>query len=153
MSEFIGQEHLVGEGKIIRRIIESKVLSSLIFYGPASSGKTSLAHVIAKQLEVPFEQINAVLDGVKQLREIVGKAEKEGFEVDNKHSYLLMKYIVGIRLNKMPYYRILKRAYLYSLGLRRRTLITRWYHPVIPMPTFELHALDQQQVQKSYKLH
>ena len=77
LSEFIGQEHLVGEGKIIRRIIESKVLNSLIFYGPASSGKTSLAHVIAKQLEVPFEQINAVLDGVKQLREIVGKAEKK----------------------------------------------------------------------------
>ena len=56
--------------------------------------------------------------------------------MDNKHSYLLMKYIVGIRLNKMPYYLILKRAYLYSLGLRRRTLITRWYHPCYPDANF-----------------
>ncbi|NBW70325.1 MAG: AAA family ATPase, partial [Bacteroidetes bacterium] len=76
IDQFIGQEHLMGEGKMIRRILESRVLSSLIFYGPASSGKTTLAFVMAKELQIPFEQINAVLDGVKDLRLIVEKAEK-----------------------------------------------------------------------------
>ncbi len=76
LEEFAGQEHLVGEGKMLRRMIESGVIGSLIFYGPPSSGKTTLAHVISKEIKAAFEVINAVLDGIKELRTVVEKAEK-----------------------------------------------------------------------------
>tara|TARA_R110000868_G_scaffold259361_1_gene517115 strand:- start:15156 stop:16526 length:1371 start_codon:yes stop_codon:yes gene_type:complete len=76
LDEFAGQEHLVGEGKMLQRMIESGVIGSLIFYGPPSSGKTTLAHVISKEIKAAFEIINAVLDGIKELRVVVEKAEK-----------------------------------------------------------------------------
>src|SRR6056297_1278591 len=77
LDEFVGQEELVGEGKMIRRMIESGMIGSLIFYGPPSSGKTTLAHVISKEIEARFEIINAVLDGLKDLRLVVKKADHE----------------------------------------------------------------------------
>jgi putative ATPase len=76
LEEFVGQKHLVGEGKMLRRMIESGVIGSLIFYGPPSSGKTTLANVISKEIKAAFEVINAVLDGIKELRLVVEKAEK-----------------------------------------------------------------------------
>lgn len=76
LEEFAGQEHLVGDGKMLQRMIESGVIGSLIFYGPPSSGKTTLAHVISKEIKASFEIINAVLDGIKELRAVVEKAEK-----------------------------------------------------------------------------
>jgi putative ATPase len=75
LNEFAGQKHLVGEGKMLRRMIESGVIGSLIFYGPPSSGKTTLAHVISREMDAKFEVINAVLDGVKELRNVVARAE------------------------------------------------------------------------------
>src|SRR5690554_6127599 len=75
LEEFVGQEHLVGEGKMLRRMIESGIIGSLIFYGPPSSGKTTLAHVLSKEISASFQVINAVLDGIKELRSVVEKAE------------------------------------------------------------------------------
>jgi putative ATPase len=77
LEEFAGQQHLVGEGKMLRRMIESGVIGSLIFYGPPSSGKTTLAHVISREIDARFEVINAVLDGIKELRSVVAKAEHQ----------------------------------------------------------------------------
>lgn len=77
LEEFTGQEQLVGEGKMLRRMIESGVIGSLIFYGPPSSGKTTLAHVISREIDARFEVINAVLDGIKELRNVVAKAEHQ----------------------------------------------------------------------------
>lgn len=76
LDEFVGQEHIVGEGKMLRRMIESGVIGSLVFYGPPSSGKTTLAHVISREINAEFEILNAVLDGIKDLRKVVDKAEK-----------------------------------------------------------------------------
>ena len=75
LDEFKGQKHLVGEGKMLYRMIRSGVIGSLIFYGPPSSGKTTLAHVISREIDARFEIINAVLDGLKELRNVVAKAE------------------------------------------------------------------------------
>ncbi len=150
LSEFIGQEHLVGEGKMIRRIIESKVLTSLIFYGPASSGKTTLAHVIAKQLEVPFEQINAVLGGVKQLREIVEKAEKNR-TLSGQQTLLFVDEIH--RWNKAQQDALLPHIESGLLILIGATTENPYYALLSPLLSrcqlFELHVLDQQQVQKA----
>lgn len=76
LDEFAGQEHLVGEGKMLQRMIDTGIIGSLIFYGPPSSGKTTLAHVISREIKAQFEVINAVLDGIKELRNVVDKAEK-----------------------------------------------------------------------------
>jgi putative ATPase len=75
LDEFVGQEHLVGEGKMLRRMIESGVIGSMIFHGPPSSGKTTLAHVISREVSARFKVINAVLDGIKELRKVVDEAE------------------------------------------------------------------------------
>ncbi|REL33235.1 replication-associated recombination protein A [Rhodohalobacter sp. SW132] len=76
LDEFVGQSELVGEGKMIRRMIESGMIGSLIFYGPPSSGKTTLAHVISREIDAHFDIINAVLDGIKDLRKVVAQAKQ-----------------------------------------------------------------------------
>ncbi|TVQ66809.1 MAG: replication-associated recombination protein A [Balneolaceae bacterium] len=75
LNEFKGQSHLVGEGKLLQRMIISGVIGSMILHGPPSSGKTTLAHVISQETEAVFEVINAVLDGLKELRAVVARAE------------------------------------------------------------------------------
>lgn len=75
LSAFIGQEHLVGEGHILRRMIETDNLSSLIFWGPPGCGKTTLAHVIAQETKSHFIFFSAILSGIKEIREIFREAE------------------------------------------------------------------------------
>ena len=75
VAEFTGQEHLLGEGRILRRMIETDNLSSLIFWGPPGCGKTTLAHVIAKETKSHFIFFSAILSGVKEIREIFREAE------------------------------------------------------------------------------
>ncbi len=74
LEEFVGQEHLLASGKVLRRAIERGELTSLILYGPPGTGKTSLAHVIAHYTESEVEQVNAVTAGVGELREVIARA-------------------------------------------------------------------------------
>ena len=74
LDEFIGQDHILGEGRLLRRAIQADQLSSLIFYGPPGTGKTTLARVIAGSTRAKFIAINAVLGGVKDIREAVAEA-------------------------------------------------------------------------------
>jgi putative ATPase len=76
LEEFIGQEHIVGPGRLLRRAIQADQLSSLIFSGPPGTGKTTLARVIANSTRSRFASVNAVLSGVKELREEVAAAEE-----------------------------------------------------------------------------
>ena len=79
LDEYIGQKHLVGEGAVIRRMIEQKRVSSFILWGPPGVGKTTLAGIIAKTLEVPFFTLSAVTSGVKDVREVIEKAKASSF--------------------------------------------------------------------------
>ena len=74
LEEFAGQQHFLGPGKLLRRILEADRLSSAIFYGPPGTGKTSLAELIAGQTECVFERINAAAAGVKELRDALESA-------------------------------------------------------------------------------
>ncbi len=74
-SEIYGQENIIGEGKLLRRMIESDRLQSLILYGPPGTGKTSLAKIIADRTDSDFVKLNAVTSGVKDLRAVIKKGE------------------------------------------------------------------------------
>ncbi len=74
LSDFVGQDDILGEGKKLRKLIESDVLTSIIFYGPSGTGKTSIARIIAKHTNSNFVSLNAVTSGVKELREVIRTA-------------------------------------------------------------------------------
>ncbi|MBI4601239.1 MAG: AAA family ATPase [Planctomycetes bacterium] len=76
LEDFVGQEHILGEGKLLRRAIQADQLGSIIFWGPPGSGKTTLARVIASATRAEFETLNAVLAGVKDIRETIERARE-----------------------------------------------------------------------------
>ena len=73
-EEFVGQQHFFGPGKLLRRMIDADRLQSAIFYGPPGTGKTSLAEVIAGRLSAAFEQLNAAMVGVREVRDVLARA-------------------------------------------------------------------------------
>ena len=76
LSEFVGQDHLVGEGKILRQMIERDQIPSMILWGPPGVGKTTLANVVANATKAEFVNFSAVTSGIKEIKEIMARAEK-----------------------------------------------------------------------------
>ena len=79
LDDYIGQKHLVGEGAVLRKMIDAGRISSLILWGPPGVGKTTLAQIIANKLETPFYTLSAVTSGVKDVREVIDKARSNRF--------------------------------------------------------------------------
>ncbi|MEB3830988.1 AAA family ATPase [Phormidium sp. CCY1219] len=97
LEEFIGQESILGEGRLLRRAIQADRLSSLIFYGPPGTGKTTLARVIANTTKAHFIAINAVLSGVKDIREAIATAKQRR----DRHSQRTILFVDEVhRFNK-----------------------------------------------------
>ncbi|MBP5155602.1 MAG: AAA family ATPase, partial [Clostridia bacterium] len=76
IDEIVGQQHLLGEGKILRRIIEQDAVSSMIFWGPPGVGKTTIAGVIANQTKAKFINFSAVTSGIKEIRAVMQQADE-----------------------------------------------------------------------------
>ena len=81
LFHYIGQEHLAGPGAILRRSIESNTIPSIIFWGPPGVGKTTLAGIIASELHRPFYILSAISSGVKDVRDVIEKAQRYAGEL------------------------------------------------------------------------
>lgn len=78
LDEFVGQQHLIGPGQVLRRLIETSSIPSLLFWGPPGVGKTSLARFIAEQINLPFHQLSAIESGIKDVRKVIEEAQQNG---------------------------------------------------------------------------
>ena len=76
LDEFFGQKHLLGEGKVLRRLIESDNIGSMIFWGPPGVGKTTLARIIAGRTKAEFIDFSAVTSGIKEIKQVMEQAER-----------------------------------------------------------------------------
>ncbi len=92
LSEFVGQEHILGEGKALRRLLKADRLGSVIFYGPPGTGKTTLARLLAGETKSVFRQISAVMGGVKELREVIDEAHRR-LEAEGRRTLLFIDEI------------------------------------------------------------
>lgn len=79
LDDYVGQEHLVGPGAVLRRMVDSGHISSFILWGPPGVGKTTLAQIVARMLKVPFFTLSAVTSGVKDVRDVIDKAKQSHF--------------------------------------------------------------------------
>ena len=92
IDEFVGQNHILGEGKFLNRAIKADRINSMIFYGPPGTGKTTLAMIIANSTNMSFKKLSAVTSGVKDIREVMGRAE-ENLKLYNKRTILFIDEI------------------------------------------------------------
>lgn len=92
LEEYVGQEHIIGKGKLLYRAISADKISSIILYGPPGTGKTTLARIIANTTKMIFTQLNAVTSGIKDIREVTAEA-KEQLGMYNKRTILFIDEI------------------------------------------------------------
>ena len=106
LEEVVGQEHIIGKGKLLYRAIKADKLGSVLFYGPPGTGKTTLAKVIANTTSAQFQQMNATVAGKKDMEEVVKRRRSIWACTGRKRSFLLMRYTGSIRDSRTTFFRL-----------------------------------------------
>src|SRR4029434_3146971 len=147
LEDFVGQEHLLGPGAPLRKMIEADEIPSMILWGPAGSGTTALAHVIAHTTSRIFHFFSAVLSGVKEVREIVEKAQQD-LKYHGKQSLLFVDEIH--RFNKAQQDAFLPHIEKGTITLIGATTENPSFEVIGPLlsrsKVFTLKALDEEQI-------
>lgn len=147
IEEVLGQDHLVGEGKIIHRMVQAKHLSSMILYGAPGIGKTSIATAIAGSTSIAFRKLNAVINNKKDMEAIAAEAKMSGQVI------LILDEVHRLDKGKqdflLPY---LENGMIIMIG----ATTANPYHAINPAirsrtQIFELHPLDPEQIKTAIK--
>ncbi len=148
LDEFVGQDHLLGQGKILRQAIESDHLPSMILWGPPGSGKTTLAMIIASTTHAQFLAFSAVLSGVKEIKEVIQEAEEE-WKYHNKKTVLFVDEIH--RFNKAQQDAFLPHVEKGTIVLIGATTENPSFEVISPLlsrtKVFTLHALTEKEIE------
>ena len=149
LDEFVGQGHIVGPGRLLRRAIQADQLSSLIFYGPPGTGKTTLAQVIAGTTRARFTALNAVLAGVKQLREAIAAA-REARDLQGRRTILFVDEVH--RWNKAQQDALLPSVENGTIVLIGATTENPYFEVIKPLVSrsriFQLQALTREDLER-----
>lgn len=143
LDDLVGQDHILGKGKILRRAIEADRVTSLILYGPPGCGKTALARIIAMRTKAAFENLNAVTAGVKELREFIAAAKQRRLH-QQRRTILFVDEIH--RFNRAQQDALLPDVENGNIVLIGATTENPFFSVVAPLlsrsQVFELHGLD-----------
>ena len=149
LEDFVGQEHILGPGKLLRRAIEADRITSLILYGPPGTGKTTLARIIANTTQAVFTQMNAVLSGVKDIREAIADAQRR-LELHQQRTILFVDEVH--RFNKSQQDALLPHVENGTVVLIGATTENPYFEVnkalVSRSRIFELHALEERHLRQ-----
>ncbi len=149
LEEFAGQEHVLGPGKLLRRAIEADRITSLILYGPPGTGKTTLARIIANTTRAVFTQMNAVLSGVKDIREAIADAERR-LELHQQRTILFIDEVH--RFNKAQQDALLPHVENGTVVLIGATTENPYFEVIKALVSrsriFELHTLEERHLRQ-----
>lgn len=111
LDEVVGQEHIIGPGKLLYRAIKADKLGSVIFYGPPGTGKTTLARVIANTTSAEFTQLNATTAGKKDMEEVVKEAQQRIGMYGKRRFFLSTRSTASTRGNRIICFRLWRTAH------------------------------------------
>ena len=150
LDDYVGQKHLVGEGSVLRRMIDSGRLSSFILWGPPGTGKTTLAQIVASHLDVPFHTLSAVTAGVKDVRDVIELARNNRMFNTNGSPVLFIDEIH--RFNKAQQDSLLGAVERVDITLIGETTENPSFEVIRPllsrMQVYVLNSLDKEDLQQ-----
>ena len=148
LDEFAGQEHLIGRGKVLRRMIEGDLVSSMIFWGPPGVGKTTLAQIIAHQTKSHFINFSAVTSGIKEIKSVMEQTEhNRQFGDKNRRFVEIVNFLhflaVGRFGGRNTHRRVHNAPPVFSAPVAQkdthRVVISRWKRKIAVLPGGKVH--------------
>lgn len=152
LEDFVGQEHIFGKGKVLRRAIEFGNVGSMIFYGPPGTGKTTLAYLIAQSLNANIEKLNAVTSGVADAKAVIEKAKKDKMLL-GKDTYLLLDECHRWSKSQSDcVLEAIEKGYIFFIGSTTENPFTSMTRAIVSRcRVFELKPLKIEDIKKTLK--
>ncbi len=152
LDDFVGQEHIIGKGKILRRAIEFGNVGSIIFYGPPGTGKTTLAYIIAESMNANIEKLNAVASGVADAKAVIEKAKRDKMLL-GKDTYLLLDECHRWSKSQSDcVLEAIEKGYIFFIGSTTENPYTSMTRAIVSRcRIFELKPLSRSDIKKTLK--